>query len=133
MAISGGFRVHDEGTMPRYRVPDLLTKEEFLAYMAANYGVGVDFRDLTSDEKKKLDAGERIVAPTPSEPIRQDAEIVQLRKMLGLEKLEEMLKVKRSVDPSDMDPIVELDSRVLSHEDFVKKYGESKPAPKKAS
>jgi|SRR5690349_18141030 len=125
MAIVGGYRTHDEGTIHRYRVPDLLTLKEFQMYMAYIYGKWVDFRDLTDDEKAKLESGDQLVFTSP-EPSDRDREIAKLRDMLGINDLETRLKVNRKADPDNRDPIVELDSRVLSDEEFEKKYGVKK-------
>jgi hypothetical protein len=129
VAITGGFRVH-EGTHKRYRVPDLLTELEFKAYMAANFSVGVDFRELTEDERKRLDSGEPFVTYVP-EPLDSDVELSRLRKALGIENIEELLKVKRDPKSEVRDPIVELDSKVMSQEEFTAKYG-TVPEPRES-
>lgn len=41
----GGFLVHNK----QYRVPDLLAKDEFIAYMKQNYGVKVTIEEIPDD------------------------------------------------------------------------------------
>src|SRR6266498_764668 len=132
MAIASGYRTHDEGTIHRYRVPDLLTREEFQIYMASTYRVGVDFRDLTEDERTKLDSGEQLTF-TPYGPTDHDREIAVLREQLGITALEEHAGLVRKHNPSKRDPIVELDSRILSAEEFAKKYDVQIPQQKSGS
>src|SRR5216110_687699 len=124
--LVGGYRIHNEGNVHRYRVPDLLTREEFELYMASTYGVAVEFREFTEEEASRLEkfnAGESFLpAPTPG-PTDQEREISLLRKMLGIEDLEKRLDVKRSADPDNRDPVVELDAKTMTAEQFDAKYG----------
>lgn len=126
MAITDGYRTHTEGSIHRYRVPDLLTEEEFKIYMASTYGLGVDFRELTEDESNRLDSGEPIVF-VPYGPTDRDRERAALREQLGITALEAFVGMERVIDPDKRDPIVELDSRVMSRTDFEAKYGEQAP------
>lgn len=119
MAIQDGMRTHDEGLQPRYRMPDLLTKEEMVLYFAGTYGVGIEFTELSDTMREKTQGvGVLPVATVVSD---RDREMVLLRRQLGLEDLEKKLDVL-------MDGRVkELDSRTMTREQFADKYGEQPP------
>ena len=118
MTIDGGYRVHDG----RYRMPDLLTREEMFAYFAATYGVGIEFRELTEDERELL-TGVGIV-PAGSVVSDSDRELATLRQKLGIVDLEAKLDVVHD------GYVKELDSRTMSPTDFEDKYGpQPTPAP----
>lgn len=121
MAISGGYRVHED-VQKRYRVPDLLTREEFKAYMASVYNETVEFRDLTEEETEAINSGQQILS-VPPRPLDSDVELARLRKALGIEDIEAKLNIKRETQTEKRDPIVELDSKILSPEEFEEKYG----------
>lgn len=124
MAISDGMRIHDEGVVRLYRMPDLLTADQMKMYFAATYGIGIDFRDLTDDEREAATTGVGIVQDVPTISTK-DAELALLRKQLGIEDIEERLSIRREADRDVRDPIVELDSRTMSSTDFAAKYDQS--------
>lgn len=134
MSIKDGTRVHDETMIRRYRMPDLLSKEEMFIYFAGTYDIGIEFRDLTDDEREMVGSGVGVLPATPIITDR-DREIALLRKQLGIENIEERLNVIREANPEKRDPIVELDSRTMSRQDFENKYNvETKiEAPKEES
>ncbi len=123
MSITDGYRTHNEGQVRRFRSPDLLTEAEFQVYMASTYGVAVEFRELTKEEKEKINSNEPIVF-TAQGPTDRDRERALLRKQLGIDSIEEFIGINRTANPDKRDPIVELDSRTMSEKDFAEKYGE---------
>lgn len=131
MTIVGGYRIHNDGRTPMYRVPDLLNEMEFKTYMAATFGVGVDFRDLTDEEVEKINSGEPIIAVQPV-PLDSEVEIDTLREKLGIKSIEDFIGMQRSAEPDNLDPIVELDAKILTPEEFKEKYPNS-PTPKKST
>lgn len=124
MAISDGMRTHDEGLQPRYRMPDLLTKEEMVLYFASTYGVKVVFEELDDELRDQtMGVGTLPIAPLPTD---RDRESVLLRRQLGLTDLEDDLG-------KHTDRVKELESRTMSTEEFADKYGEQpKPDPEGA-
>lgn len=120
MAIADGYRTHDDEIHPRYRMPDLLTLDEMKMYFAGTYGVGLDLRPLT-DAEKEASMGVGTLPYTP-QINDKDRELAILREKLGLNSLEAHVGMKRSIDPNNLDPVVELDSRVMTKADFDAKY-----------
>jgi len=117
MAIKDGMRTHDEGTIKRYRMPDLMTLEEMKIYFAGTYGVGIELVEL-SDEMREKATGVATL-PYSYEPSPRDSDLALLRQKLGMEEDgEEVVK--------------ELHGRVMTSEQFEEKYGPQPPvqAPK---
>src|ERR1044071_6491709 len=114
MAIQDGMRTHDEAGVKRYRMPDLLTLEEMKLYFAGTYGVDVDLIPL-SDEMKEKVTGVGVLPYAPPMTDR-DREHSELRKLLGIEALEKKLDVLVE------GRVKELDSRVMTREQFEEKY-----------
>lgn len=124
MAIQDGMRTHDEAGVKRYRMPDLLTLEEMKLYFAGTYGVDVELVPLSDDMKEKVTGvGVLPYAPPMSD---RDREHSLLRKVLGIEDLEAKLDILVE------GRVKELDSRVMTREQFEEKYGpQPTPAPPK--
>lgn len=106
MAITDGMRTHDEGSVKRYRMPDLLTLEEMKMYFAGTYNVGIELVDL-SDEMREKATGVGTL-PYQYEPSPADTDKMLLRKQLGLD---------------SKDDLKELHGRVLTRPEFEEKYG----------
>ncbi len=101
MTISDGYRIH-EG---RYRMPDLLSEVEMKMYFASTYGIGIDLRELTDEEREKINS----VGTVPMTPVIGDREreISLLRKQLGINDLEKRLPPRE--EPPSSTPSSELD------------------------
>ena len=104
MANYDGMIVHDG----KYRVPDLLSEEEFKMYMASTYGVGIEFVELSDEMREKISGVGTLPAPTVISD--RDRETILLRKQLGLE------------DDGD-ETVKELHGRVMTRAEFAEKYG----------
>lgn len=126
MAIQDGMRTHDEAGVKRYRMPDLLTLEEMKLYFAGTYGVDIELVPL-SDEMKEKVTGVGVLPVSPPMTDR-DREHSELRRVLGIEDLEAKL------DFLVEGRVKELDSRVMTREQFEEKYGpQPVPAPPQES
>lgn len=95
MTLVSGFRVHTNNNgEPLYRVPDLLTAEEFAVYMADTFGVKVSITPLSEDEsaewRELMESGEPAITTSPG-PTDRQREIAKLRDMLGITELEKRL------------------------------------------
>lgn len=104
MANYDGMIVHDG----KYRVPDLLSEEEFKMYMASTYGVGIEFVELSDEMREKISGVGTLPAPTVISD--RDRETMLLRKQLGLE------------DDGE-ETVKELHGRVMTRQEFADKYG----------
>lgn len=124
MAIADGMRTHDEGVEPRYRMPDLLTKEEMRLYFAGTYNIDIEFKPLSDDMKEKV--GGVGVLPVSAPATERDREHDLLRQQLGIKDLEAKLDVLVE------GRVKELDSKIMTREDFENKYG-SQPEVKPPS
>lgn len=121
MTIQDGMRIHNEAGVPRYRMPDLLTREEMVLFFASTYGIGIEFTEL-SDELREKTTGVGVLPVTPPMTDR-DRELSELRRVLGIEELEAQLNVA----VNELSRARELDSRVMTREQFAEKYGEQPP------
>lgn len=115
MAIQDGMRTHDEGNVHKYRMPDLLSYDEMRIYFAGTYGVDIEIKEL-SDEMRERATGVGTL-PAPTVVGDRDRETALLRKQLGMEELEAKLDVVSE------GRVKELDSRVMTRDQFAEKYG----------
>jgi hypothetical protein len=122
MAITDGYRTHNEGYEPKYRMPDLLTLEEMRIYFIGTYGCDIKLVEASEEMLERANGVGTL--PVPSAVSPRDSDHALLREQLGITELED-----RSGNLPE-GRARELDSRVMTREDFAKKYGEQpEPAP----
>lgn len=103
MTISDGMRTHDN----RYRMPDLLTREEMQLYFASTYGVGIEFTELSDEMRENVVSGVGIL-PAGSVVGDRDREFATLKEELGINDLRrEIAELKGESNPaSELDNLL---------------------------
>lgn len=108
MTISDGMRTHEN----RYRMPDLLTREEMQLYFASTYGVGIEFTELSDEMRESVVSGVGIL-PVGSVVGDRDREFATLKEELGINELRRaIVELKSQLAPSEEknSPASELDN-----------------------